>query len=119
MAFKEQLTKIRKRKNLNQSDLANMLGVKQYIISSWETGRSEPSIKQIIELSKVLDVPTDYLLDKPIIKVSSEEDFNKVVENVNKDINDDFINEINNLCDDLTPAKKDKLIKIIKEITEY
>ena len=48
MAFKDALKKLRIRNNLNQVELADKLNVKQYVISSWEIGRSEPSIKQLI-----------------------------------------------------------------------
>ena len=38
MSFNEQLTKLRKRNNITQIELANLMNVKQYVISSWETG---------------------------------------------------------------------------------
>ena len=44
MAFKDSLEKLRIRNNLSQIELADKLNVKQYVISSWENGRSEPSI---------------------------------------------------------------------------
>ena len=71
MSFNEQLTKLRKRNNITQIELANLMNVKQYVISSWETGRSEPNISQIIKLSDIFKIPTDYLLDRPIIISSS------------------------------------------------
>ena len=119
MGFKEQLAKLRKRKNIKQVDLANMMNVKQYVISSWEIGRSEPNISQIIKLSDILDVPTDYLLDKPFIKVSSEEDFNRIVKNINEDIHNDFIEDIKSCCRNLSESKKEKIVKIVKELAEY
>ena len=119
MSFNEQLNKLRKRKKISQVELANMINVKQYVISSWETGRSEPNINQIIKLSEILDVPIDYLLDKPLAKVSSEDEFNKMIKNINLDINDDFINDIKSICKDLSKAKKDRIIKIVKELAEY
>ena len=51
MAFKDSLKKLRVRNNLSQTELAEKLNVKQYVISSWEIGRSEPSINQLISLS--------------------------------------------------------------------
>ena len=50
MAFKDSLKKLRVRNNLSQTELAEKLNVKQYVISSWEIGRSEPSINQLIIL---------------------------------------------------------------------
>ena len=119
MGFKEQLSKLRKRKNITQVDLAKQMNVRQYIISSWETGRSEPSISQIIKLCDILKVPADYLLDRAIIGVSSEEDFNKMIENIDKDIKEDFLKDIKDLCKDFNDAKKQKVINIIKELSDF
>ena len=103
MAFKDSLKKLRIRNNLSQIELADKLNVKQYVISSWEIGRSEPSINQIVELSNIFKVPTDYLLDKDIIIVSSEDEFNIVTNEMVKDSIDDFeecIERIRNNCSD-------------------
>lgn len=114
MGFKEQISKLRKRNNMNQTELAEKMNVRQYVVSSWETGRSEPSIEQLIKLSDIFNVSIDYLLDKPFIIVNNENDFNKVIENIKLDSEDDFINEVFNLCNDLNIEKKKKMLEIIK-----
>lgn len=119
MSFNEQLSKLRKRNNITQIDLANQMDVKQYVISSWETGRSEPNISQILKLCDILSVPADYLLDRPIISVSSIEDFNKMVQNIDKDIKEDFLKDVKELCKDFTDNKKQKIINIIKELSDF
>ena len=60
MAFCNQLKKLRKRNNIKQVELANMLGVKQYVISGWETSRSEPSISQICKLAEIFEVLSSF-----------------------------------------------------------
>lgn len=114
MAFKDQLTKLRKRNNITQTDLANKMNVKQYVISSWETGRSEPSIDQIIELSSIFNVPTDYILDRNIICTSSSTSFESTLDNIKLDSYDDFLSVVNNLCSGLSDNKRQKLLNIIK-----
>ena len=94
MGFPEQLTKLRKRCNMTQTDLAHKMDVKQYVISSWETGRSEPSLEQLNKLSDIFNISTDYLLDKAFIRANNDEEFNKVIENIKLDSEDDFINEV-------------------------
>ena len=94
------------------------MNVKQYVISSWETGRSEPNISQIIKLSDIFKIPTDYLLDRAIIIASSENEFNNVIENINKDIKDDFTKDLIEILEDIPNNKKDKIINIVKEIKE-
>jgi len=64
MDFNENLKTLRKRNNLCQKDLAKMLGVKQYVISGWEIGRCEPSIKDLLTLSKIFKISLDKLLGK-------------------------------------------------------
>ena len=118
MSFNEQLTKLRKRNNITQIELANLMNVKQYVISSWETGRSEPNISQIIKLSDIFKISTDYLLDRHIIITNSEDEFNKVIENINKDIKDDFAKDLIKIFEDIHNNKKEKIINIVKEITE-
>ena len=118
MSFNEQLTKLRKRNNITQIELANLMNVKQYVISSWETGRSEPNISQIIKLSDIFKISTDYLLDRHIIITNSENEYNKVIENINKDIKDDFTKDLIKILEDIPNNKKEKIINIVKEIKE-
>ena len=118
MSFNEQLTKLRKRNNITHIELANLMNVKQYVISSWETGRSEPNISQIIKLSDIFKISTDYLLDRHIIITNSENEFNKVIENINKDIKDDFTKDLIKTLEDIPNNKKEKIINIVKEIKE-
>ena len=96
-----------------------MMDVKQYVVSSWKIGRSEPNISQIIKLSDILDVPTDYLLDKEVIRTISKEDFEKVIRNMMKDDEDSFIKEIKSLCEDLSDKKKSVIVNIINDLKEY
>ena len=119
MSFNEQLTKLRKRKNMTQIELANKMCVKQYVISSWETGRSEPSINQLCKLGDIFEISTDYLLDKPIVIANNESDFNKVIENVKMDADDDFLGEVSKLCSDLNNEKKKKMLDIIKASIDF
>ena len=84
MTFGENLKRIRQRNNISQDELAKKLNVKQYVISSWEIGRSEPNIEQIKFLSTYFNVPTDYLLGKDVIMVNDEKEFEIVQIILNK-----------------------------------
>lgn len=114
MSFCSQLTKLRKNKKLTQCDLASKLNVKQYVISSWETGRSEPNIEQLSLLSEIFEVPIDYLLDKVLIRTSSIDEFNSTLKIIEQDNNDEFIKSINSLCSNLSDEKKKKILELIK-----
>ena len=118
MSFGSQLIKLRKRKNLTQIELADIVGVKQYVVSAWENDRTEPNISQLSKLGDLFGVSIDYLIDKPVVITMDNEQFIKTIENINKDVNDDFFKAIHSLCDDLPDNKKEKLLNVIKASTE-
>ena len=49
---------------------------------------------------------------------SSENEYNKVIENINKDFKDDFTKDLIKLFEDIPNNKKEKIINIVKEIKE-
>ena len=116
MAFKDSLKKLRVRNNLSQTELAEKLNVKQYVISSWEIGRSEPSINQLIILADIFKVPTDYLLDKDVIIVSSEVEFNNVTTQMVKDAIDEFEECIDNIRQNCSNEQKKEISNILKSL---
>ena len=118
MTFGENLKRLRQRKKISQDELARKLNIKQYVISSWEIGRSEPNIEQIKFLSTYFNVPTDYLLGKDVIMVNDEKEFEIVTNHFKQDINDDVINEIVKLLEELNEKNKTKIVKIIEDAIE-
>ena len=119
MDFGNQLSKLRKRKNIKQTELAEMLNVRQYVISCWETGRSEPSLEQLSLLGDILNVSTDYLLGKEIIRCDNEEMFIRTIENMQRDIEEDYLNKIKELSNNLSNEKKEKLVSTVSSIIEF
>lgn len=63
MKFNEKLLKLRKEKGYSQEELAQMLGVSRQAISKWEVSDSYPEIENVLEISKLFQVSTDYLLN--------------------------------------------------------
>lgn len=62
MEISERLQKLRKENNLSQEELANKLELSRQAISKWESGITSPDIKNIIKLSEIYGVSTDYIL---------------------------------------------------------
>ena len=58
------LKDIREEKNLQQKEIAKRLNRTPACISSWETGKTEPSIEDLVKLADLLDVSLDYLLNR-------------------------------------------------------
>ncbi len=52
----------RKKNNLSQEELAEKLGVSRQSVSFWETGQTQPTIDNIIALSKIFNISSDILL---------------------------------------------------------
>ncbi len=61
-AFGERIAKLRIAKGLSQNQLSQMLGVKRSVVSYYESGDRLPSFDVLMEMSRVFNVSTDYLL---------------------------------------------------------
>ena len=62
MSFGENLQLLRKKNQLSQEGLAEMLGVSRQAVSKWELGEGNPEVDKLLLLSKKLNVSLDSLL---------------------------------------------------------
>lgn len=62
MAFGERIKEIRKRNNMTQTELAELMKVTKGTVSTWETNRRTPSVDTYFELGSFLGVDIGYLL---------------------------------------------------------
>ena len=62
MSFGENLQMIRKKNQLSQEGLAEMLGVSRQAVSKWELGEGYPEVDKLLLLSKKLNISLDSLL---------------------------------------------------------
>ena len=62
MDFSENLKSLRKENRIDQSELASELKVSPKTVSHWETGYTEPSVEQLVTLSKIFNVSLDELI---------------------------------------------------------
>ena len=60
--FKENIKELRKQFGLNQSEFAKKIGVSRNIVANWECDKSEPSLNELIKISKTFDVGYEELL---------------------------------------------------------
>ncbi len=74
----------RKKSGISQEVLANKLKISRQAVSRWETGEAVPDTEKIIQLSRIFNVSTDYLLLDEIEeqreterKVNAQTDFAK------------------------------------------
>lgn len=59
----DKIKKLRQSQNLTQSAVAKKLGITRSSVNAWEMGISIPSTQYVVELSKLFNVSSDYLLD--------------------------------------------------------
>ncbi|MBO5224349.1 MAG: helix-turn-helix transcriptional regulator [Clostridia bacterium] len=57
------LFELRTEKELSQREMAKVFNVSQGTYNNWENGKTQPSIEQLIAISKYFQVSIDYLVD--------------------------------------------------------
>jgi len=62
MNLPEKIVLLRKKHNLSQEELADKLYVSRQAISRWESGSAMPEATNLLQLSRLFHVTTDYLL---------------------------------------------------------
>ncbi|HEM3611586.1 TPA: helix-turn-helix domain-containing protein [Streptococcus suis] len=65
-SFSDRLKELRKKNQLTQQELADKVGTNRVNITKWETGRTEPTLENIIKLAHILDTTTDELLGRQV-----------------------------------------------------
>lgn len=79
MEFKDRLRSLRKENKMTQTELGKKLNYGYTAISNYESGRNEPSIRDIIALANLFKVTVDYLIGRSDVnrKVNVPEDCEK------------------------------------------
>ena len=62
MSFSENLQTIRKKNQMSQEELAELLGVSRQAVSKWELGDGYPEVEKLLILSKKLNISLDSLM---------------------------------------------------------
>ena len=64
MTLAEKIVSLRKAHGWSQEDFAEKLNVSRQAISRWENGTALPDAQNILQISKLFEVTTDYLLNE-------------------------------------------------------
>ena len=72
MSFAENLKYIRKKRNITQEELAELLSVSRQAVSRWESEIGYPETEKLLLLARELDVSLDYLFSNRCHMVRSE-----------------------------------------------
>lgn len=87
MTFSEKIINLRKAHGWSQEDFAEKLNVSRQAISRWENDSALPDALNILQISKLFGVTTDYLLnddytsdkDIPVVKNATQETNNIIL----------------------------------------
>lgn len=69
----QNIKKYRKENNMSQDELAEKIGVSRQSISLWETDQTQPTIDNVIALSKIFNVSSDILLSEGVADNNSQQ----------------------------------------------
>ena len=67
MSLADKIKNIRRRKGMSQKKLGSLLGISDRAVSKWENGISKPSVENLFQLSKILNVSADYFCNTKFI----------------------------------------------------
>ena len=62
MGLNDRIVELRKQRGMSQEELAERLNVSRQAVSRWETGTAMPDAANLLQLSRIFGVSTDYLL---------------------------------------------------------
>ena len=71
---KNVLKNLRENQELSQRELAEILGVSQQTVASWEVSRTEPNHDILQKIADLFNVSTDYLLGREVAGASISEE---------------------------------------------
>ncbi len=74
MIVGERIKEARKKKNLSQQELGDLLGVSKVSICGYEKGLRIPTMENFLQLIDILDLSPDYLLGRDINCISDQEE---------------------------------------------
>lgn len=80
MTFGQKLQQLRKKQGWTQEELAAKINVSRQALSKWELGTAIPDTENVLQISRLFGVSTDYLLndqydsdeDLPAVRVSNQ-----------------------------------------------
>lgn len=90
MKLSDKIVGLRKSEGLSQEELAEKLNVSRQAVSRWELGTAMPDAMNILQLSKLFQVTTDYLLNDDY---QSDNDVPKIKE-IKKEIKTESVHQI-------------------------
>lgn len=115
MGFGEIIVFLRKRNNINQKQLGDVLGVSSGAIGMWENNKRQPDFEMLKKIALYFKVTTDYILGMPQNKTEEE---NSDIPHINIDMDEkskNLISAFSQLSEDNKDIAIGEVKKILKE----
>ena len=71
MTVGERIIKLRKERNINQSELARMMDVSRQAVSKWENDLTAPDTLRLIQLADALNTDVEYLATGKVAEIKT------------------------------------------------
>ena len=81
------LFELRMEQGFSQREIAKMLNVSQGTYNNWENEKTQPSIEDLIEISRIFKVSVDYLIGNQVVEeagLQEESTLRKVYRSIQK-----------------------------------
>lgn len=94
MILADKIIALRKKSGWSQEELAEKMNVSRQSVSKWEGAQSVPDLEKILQLAKIFDVSTDFLLKDELEEaeyVNSAEEDAQVVRRVSMEEANEFL----------------------------
>ena len=100
------IQELRTERGLTQRELAEKIGVKNYTVANWEQNRTEPSVRDLIDLANFFECSVDYLIGR-------ENDFGQIL--ILKDNASEQANFLS-LYEGLTDERKTLVLSLLHDL---
>lgn len=106
MKLSEKIYITRKARRYTQEELGDKINVSRQTVSDWENGKYEPTLDNVRNLSQVLEVSFDVLLNENI-DLNDIDELNKALKNLDSDTKGKINNSFRYRICEYTVTKKD------------
>lgn len=80
------MKKLRKKNNITQAQLADILGISTSAVGMYEQGRREPDIKTLRQLSRYFGVSVEYLMGEDAPASEGSMEFVELIDRMKQDL---------------------------------
>ena len=105
---------LRKKKGIQQKELAIEIGVSRPTVSEWESGKKDPSGERLRKLARYFDVDELVVLGKTVIDLQDPDAENVLLARLRTEPRTDEAKILANGIDKLPKAQREQALNVVK-----